>query len=94
LTVIFIQAALARMRLAWRLTTAVLRRPYTTSEQQVLDFFAGYNVNEVAFVYEPDGRPSGLVRIGSEELVQLCSVWGWRFERSGRQRVPRNAICG
>jgi hypothetical protein len=38
----------------------------------VLDFFAGYNVNEVAFVYEPDGRPSGLVRIVSEELVQLC----------------------
>lgn len=38
-----------------------LCRPYTTSEQQVLDFFAGYNVNEVAFVYEPDGRPSGLV---------------------------------
>jgi len=27
----------------------------------VLEFFAGYNVNEIAFVYEPDGRPSGLV---------------------------------
>jgi hypothetical protein len=35
--------------------------PYTASSHQIYDFFAGFNVNEVAFVYEPDGRPSGLV---------------------------------
>lgn len=34
--------------------------PYSTTEQQILDFFAGYEVQRVAFVYEPDGRPSGL----------------------------------
>lgn len=55
---------------------AVCRRPYTTSEQQVLEFFSGYNVQEVAFVYEPDGRPSGLVCCGkraelSAQLVKL-----------------------
>jgi hypothetical protein len=36
--------------------------PYTTAEQQLLEFFKGYNVKNIAFVYEPDGRPSGLVR--------------------------------
>ena len=35
--------------------------PYTTVEQQLLDFFKGYSVKQIAFVYEPDGRPSGLV---------------------------------
>ena len=37
--------------------------PYTTVEQQLLDFFKGYNVLKIAFVYEPDGRPSGLVSL-------------------------------
>lgn len=53
--------------------------PYTTSEQQVLDFFAGYNVNEVAFVYEPDGRPSGLAFAEfatREEALQALSKNG------------------
>jgi hypothetical protein len=35
--------------------------PYITTEQQILEFFQGFNVSSVAFVYEPDGRPSGLV---------------------------------
>ena len=35
--------------------------PYTASSHQIYQFFAGFNLNEVAFVYEPDGRPSGLV---------------------------------
>lgn len=34
--------------------------PYSTSEKDIIDFFEGYPVSEVAFVYEPDGRPSGL----------------------------------
>lgn len=53
--------------------------PYTTSEQQVLDFFAGYNVQEVAFVYEPDGRPSGLAFAEfatREEALQALSKNG------------------
>lgn len=53
--------------------------PYTTSEAQVLEFFAGYNVNEVAFVYEPDGRPSGLVSglllARTAQLQHLESCW-------------------
>eukprot|EP00878_Enallax_costatus_P011916 GHUV01012440.1.p1 GENE.GHUV01012440.1~~GHUV01012440.1.p1 ORF type:complete len:351 (+),score=95.24 GHUV01012440.1:408-1460(+) len=53
--------------------------PYTTSEAQVLEFFAGYNVNEVAFVYEPDGRPSGLAFAEfatREEALQALSKNG------------------
>lgn len=34
--------------------------PYTTTEAEVRAFFDGFNVSNVQFVYEPDGRPSGL----------------------------------
>lgn len=34
--------------------------PYSTTEQQIFDFFSGFKMTKVAFVYEPDGRPSGL----------------------------------
>ena len=37
--------------------------PYSTSAQQIYDFFAGYDVKRIDFVLEPDGRPSGLVRL-------------------------------
>jgi hypothetical protein len=38
--------------------------PYSTSEKDIIDFFGeGFSVTEVAFVYEPDGRPSGLVSL-------------------------------
>lgn len=45
--------------------------PYTTTEQQILEFFNGFNVSSVAFVYEPDGRPSGLVG-GVARLAHLA----------------------
>lgn len=35
--------------------------PYSTSEREIRDFFAGYEVKGIRFVFEPDGRPSGLV---------------------------------
>lgn len=38
-------------------------RPYSTSDKDIIEFFSEYNVIEVAFVYEPDGRPSGLVSL-------------------------------
>eukprot|EP00210_Caulerpa_lentillifera_P008003 g7642.t1 len=34
--------------------------PYSTTEQEIYDFFTGYEVRKVAFVLESDGRPSGL----------------------------------
>lgn len=34
--------------------------PYSTTEQEIYDFFNGYEVRKVAFVLESDGRPSGL----------------------------------
>lgn len=34
--------------------------PYSTSDEQVAKFFEGFKIKRVAFVYEPDGRPSGL----------------------------------
>ena len=43
--------------------------PYTTSTPQVEEFFAGYIVKSVAFVYEPDGRPSGLVSDANHEFI-------------------------
>jgi hypothetical protein len=46
--------------------------PYTASEQQIYEFFQGFTVTSVAFVYEPDGRPSGLV--GSASGVCCCST--------------------
>lgn len=35
--------------------------PYSTTEQEIYDFFTGYEIRKVAFVLESDGRPSGLV---------------------------------
>lgn len=43
--------------------------PYTTSEEQIRKFFEGFAVKTVAFVYEPDGRPSGLV---SHALIYIA----------------------
>lgn len=37
------------------------RLPYSCTEQDIKNFFAGFDVNKVAWVSEPDGRPSGLV---------------------------------
>ncbi|KAG1672723.1 hypothetical protein FOA52_005201 [Chlamydomonas sp. UWO 241] len=34
--------------------------PYDTNEASVRSFFADYSLESVKFVYEPDGRPSGL----------------------------------
>jgi hypothetical protein len=48
--------------------------PYTTVEQQLLDFFKGFNVKKIAFVYEPDGRPSGLVSDISITRQQLLAL--------------------
>lgn len=35
--------------------------PYSTTHQDVMNFFAGFRVRRVEFVLEADGRPSGLV---------------------------------
>ena len=46
--------------------------PYSTTRDQLLDFFAGFKVLNVEFVREPDGRPSGLVRRRVE--VRPCKL--------------------
>lgn len=51
---------------------ALLQLPYSTSEAEILEFFSNYSVTEIAFVYEPDGRPSGLVRAGGGGLTRWC----------------------
>lgn len=43
--------------------------PYSTTEQEIYDFFVGYEVRKVAFVLESDGRPSGLVHLSSTYLT-------------------------
>ena len=35
--------------------------PYSTTKEQSFDFFKEYALLDVGFVYEPDGRASGLV---------------------------------
>lgn len=54
--------------------------PYSTTEDDIRTFFAAYNVKEVAFVKEPDGRPSGLV---SQLADERCSRGAAR-----RPRLP------
>lgn len=58
------------------------RLPYSTSEKDIVEFFAEYPVSEVAFVYEPDGRPSGLVSGRSSGLVEQAGPGSLR--RRGR----------
>jgi hypothetical protein len=41
--------------------------PYTTTDAQIAEFFEGYSMKQVSFVYDPDGRPSGLVRARSAQ---------------------------
>lgn len=50
--------------------------PYTTVEKQILDFFQGYSVKQISFVYDPDGRPSGLVS-SQQSAVHKPSVLAW-----------------
>lgn len=47
--------------------------PYSTTEQEIYDFFVGYEVRKVAFVLESDGRPSGLVSM-PRRGVRNCTV--------------------
>ena len=35
--------------------------PYSTTKEQIFEFFSEYALLGVGFVYEPDGRASGLV---------------------------------
>ena len=39
--------------------------PYSTTEQEIYDFFSEYEIRKVAFVLESDGRPSGLVKFST-----------------------------
>lgn len=48
--------------------------PYTTVEQQITDFFDGYAVKQVSFVYDPDGRPSGLVSPFYAQIMSLLMI--------------------
>jgi hypothetical protein len=53
--------------------------PYSTSENDIHNFFSGFQLTDVAFVYEPDGRPSGLVSgtytIVTELLGRSMPAW-------------------
>ncbi len=37
--------------------------PYNVTEEQIREFFSGFEISSIKFVHEPDGRPSGLVRL-------------------------------
>lgn len=49
--------------------------PYSTTEQQIVEFFTGYQIKKIAFVYEPDGRPSGLAFAEFETKEQALQVF-------------------
>ncbi len=43
--------------------------PYAATESQIREFFAGYVIKALHFVFEPDGRPSGLVSSEGHKLI-------------------------
>ena len=60
------QGGIAACELEAEEESAVLKLkglPYATTIEEIYAFFAGFKVASVAFVLEPDGRPSGLVRV-------------------------------
>lgn len=61
------------------LASSVPCRPYSTSDKDIIDFFAEYTVIEVAFVYEPDGRPSGLV--SNKLSVSVARLVRWMLPK-------------
>lgn len=53
--------------------------PYSATEEQIREFFRDFSVTRVAFVYEPDGRPSGLAFAEfatKEDAIQALSKNG------------------
>ncbi|GLC42385.1 hypothetical protein PLESTB_000652500 [Pleodorina starrii] len=53
--------------------------PYSASEDDIRQFFAPYELKSVSFVYEPDGRPSGLAFaefVSKEEALKALSKNG------------------
>jgi hypothetical protein len=64
--------------------------PYAVSEAQIVEFFAGFAVKSVAFVFEPDGRPSGLVRgwSGRRMYWRLCTTRCTQHRRAPRPGTP------
>lgn len=71
--------------------------PYSTSAQQIYDFFVGFDVKRIDFVLEPDGRPSGLAfaEFGSKEeaLKALSKNGEYLGERYIRLlHVPRTEM--
>ncbi|KAG2488109.1 hypothetical protein HYH03_013258 [Edaphochlamys debaryana] len=72
---------LARQRQADQ-TSAILKLkglPYSATEEDIRQFFAPYELKTVSFVYEPDGRPSGLAFaefVSKEEALKALSKNG------------------
>ncbi|EFJ47748.1 hypothetical protein VOLCADRAFT_117772 [Volvox carteri f. nagariensis] len=53
--------------------------PYSATENDIRQFFAPYELKGVSFVYEPDGRPSGLAFaefVSKEEALKALSKNG------------------
>ncbi|GFR41617.1 hypothetical protein Agub_g2342 [Astrephomene gubernaculifera] len=53
--------------------------PYSATEEDIRQFFAPYELKGVSFVYEPDGRPSGLAFaefVSKEEALKALSKNG------------------
>ncbi|KXZ50577.1 hypothetical protein GPECTOR_16g752 [Gonium pectorale] len=53
--------------------------PYSATEDDIRQFFAPYELKGVSFVYEPDGRPSGLAFaefVSKEEALKALSKNG------------------
>lgn len=48
--------------------------PYSTTRQEILDFFTGYQLRKVEFVFDPDGRPSGLAFAEFESTEEALRV--------------------
>ncbi|KAG2452074.1 hypothetical protein HYH02_003110 [Chlamydomonas schloesseri] len=76
------QDGLARQRQTADQSSAILKLkglPYTATEDDIRNFFAPYDLKGISFVYEPDGRPSGLAFaefVSKEEALKALSKNG------------------
>jgi len=61
--------------------------PYSTTEQQILQFFGDFKVQCVRFVYEPDGRPSGLAFAEFENKEEALKALSKNGEYIGERYV-------
>lgn len=61
--------------------------PFKALEQDISEFFNGYNVQRALLKRYPDGRPNGEVNAAT-----LFDAYAWDYHRMGRVMCPRSYV--